>query len=356
MRPEGLLTSVTQMRIHSGTMYCALHVVPLLIVFITLSSSLSASPDQATNKSSVVSALNDFAPFFSSFSNDETLTKEEKATLKNFEEIASNVLTKLGFSTDPGNRARQSFPVEDFQSDQLETLAETNQNRVDLQGITSGQIPGLAPIPVPAFPGPQDVPTIPGVNTIPGLSNFNYLIGQLIPQMIPPANTLLGSSISRLLPKDSAKNLAKDVFRAVHPAAENVDVARMMGRWFQVITSPHVIREACAVSHFGALINNTYSATFTILKFYREGNPNGPPRFSLGYGFKAGDTGQFVIHTSNSPDSEPCMDYFSAKALMSSLILKAKKNPNPLLCILFQPFFFSDVLIQFFDSYKYMYS
>lgn len=56
----------------------------------------------------------------------------------------------------------------------------------------------------------------------------------------------------------------------------------------------------------GALTNNTYSATFTILKFYREGNPNGPPRFSLGYGFKAGDTGQFLLHSSNSPDSEPC--------------------------------------------------
>lgn len=52
--------------------------------------------------------------------------------------------------------------------------------------------------------------------------------------MIPPTNTLLGSSISRLLPKDATKNLAKNVFRAVHPAAENVDVARMMGRWFQV--------------------------------------------------------------------------------------------------------------------------
>jgi len=36
------------------------------------------------------------------------------------------------------------------------------------------------------------------------------------------------------LPKDATKNLAKNVFRAVHPAAENVDVARMMGRWFQV--------------------------------------------------------------------------------------------------------------------------
>lgn len=56
----------------------------------------------------------------------------------------------------------------------------------------------------------------------------------------------------------------------------------------------------------GALTNNTYSATFTILKFYREGNSNGPPRFSLGYGFKAGDSGQFVLHSSNSADAEPC--------------------------------------------------
>ena len=103
-----------------------------------------------------------------------------------------------------------------------------------LKGLASGQIPGLAPIPVPGFAGPQDSPTVAGVNTIPGLSNFNYIIGQLVPQMIPPTNTLLGSSISRLLPKDATKNLAKNMFRAVHPAAENVDVARMMGRWFQV--------------------------------------------------------------------------------------------------------------------------
>ncbi|VDL81767.1 unnamed protein product [Nippostrongylus brasiliensis] len=134
---------------------------------------------------------------------------------------------------------------------------------------------------------------------------MTFQVGQLFPQMIPPANTLLGSSISRILPKDSAKNLAKDVFRAVHPAAENVDVARMMGRWFQVINSPHVIREACTVLHFGALTNNTYSASFTTLKFYREGNPNGSPRFALGYGFKSGETGQFVLHSSNSPDAEP---------------------------------------------------
>ncbi|VDK42335.1 unnamed protein product [Anisakis simplex] len=253
-----------------------------------------------------IQCKSDDAPTFQSFSSDSSLTKEDKTALQKVGDIASSVLQRLGLATDGTNRRYKPLPSTEYQSDELNSVInEANQNRVDLQGIASGQIPGLAPIPVPGFPGPQDVPTIPGVNTIPGLSNFNYLVGQLIPQMIPPTNTLFGSSISRLLPKDSAKNLAKDVFRAVHPAAENVDVARMMGRWFQVINSPHVIREACTVSHFGALTNHTYSATFTILKFYREGNANGPPRYSLGYGFKSGDTGQFMLHSSNSPDSEP---------------------------------------------------
>uniref|UniRef100_A0A915JUP7 Uncharacterized protein n=1 Tax=Romanomermis culicivorax TaxID=13658 RepID=A0A915JUP7_ROMCU len=117
-------------------------------------------------------------------------------------------------------------------------------------GIGSGNLPGVAPIPVPGFPGPQDVPAIPGVNTIPGLDTFNYLIGQLIPQSVPPANSLLGGSLARLLPQDSTKNLAKDIFKSMHDPLAPIEVERMMGRWFQVINSPHVIREACTVSHY----------------------------------------------------------------------------------------------------------
>uniref|UniRef100_A0A914C622 Lipocalin domain-containing protein n=1 Tax=Acrobeloides nanus TaxID=290746 RepID=A0A914C622_9BILA len=245
------------------------------------------------------------APTFQSFTNDQPLTKPED--LDRLSNLANSVLERLGLAAGEGSSVRRKpLPSTLYQTDDLDEIVnEASQNRIDLQGLTSGQIPGLAPIPVPGFPGPQDIPSIPGVNTIPGLSNFNYVVGQLVPQMIPPTNTLLGASISRLLPKEATKNLAKNVFRAVHPAAENVEVSRMMGRWFQVINSPHVIREACAVSHFGALTNNTYSATFTALKFYREGNPNGPPRYSLSYGFKSGDTGQFLLHNSNSPDAEP---------------------------------------------------
>lgn len=271
--------------------------------------------DEASSKSANgigPSAKN--APYFQPISNDlPTFSAKDKESLAKATGFANSLLDRLGLTgpaVSDNNQQReirrQPFPAS-YQSDaDLNTvLSEASQNRVDLQGLASGNIPGLAPIPVPGFAGPAEAPTVPGVNTIPGLSNFNYVVGQLVPQMIPPTNTLLGSSISRLLPKDATKNLAKNVFRAIHPAAENVEVMRLMGRWFQVINSPHVIREACTVLHFGALTNNTYSAAFTILKFYREGNSNGPPRFSLGYGFKAGDTGQFSLHSSNSPDSEP---------------------------------------------------
>lgn len=132
-------------------------------------------------------------------------------------------------------RRREPSYGSSFKTDEYNSIInEANQNRIDLQGLTSGQIPGFAPIPVPGFGSSQDAPAVPGVNTIPGLRNINYLLGQMFPQIIPSTNTLLGSSFSRLLPKDATKNLAKNIFRAVHPAAENVEMSRMMGRWFQV--------------------------------------------------------------------------------------------------------------------------
>uniref|UniRef100_A0A0N5B3Q8 Lipocalin domain-containing protein n=1 Tax=Strongyloides papillosus TaxID=174720 RepID=A0A0N5B3Q8_STREA len=284
----------------------------LLIFVFTINAGNIRNERQVDEKSAPSIA----SPSFESFGPSKHLNEKEKQEIERAGKIAEGILSRFGLNFNPDTPTEtpttttiaSPLPETQFQSDFESLIAEAAASGtpgLDIQGLTSGQIPGLAPIPVPGFPGPQDIPTVPGVNTIPGLSNFNYIVGQLVPQMIPPTNTLLGSSISRLLPKDATKNLAKDVFRAVHPAAENVEVARMMGRWFQVINSPHVIREACTVSHFGALTNNTYSATFTILKFYREGNPNGPPRFSLGYGFKSGETGQFLLHSSNSPDAEP---------------------------------------------------
>lgn len=109
--------------------------------------------------------------------NSINYTLQDKIALAKISEIADSVLNQLGLSTDFNGRRYKPLSASSFQNDDINSvISEANQNRIDLQGIASGQIPGLAPIPVPAFPGPQDVPAIPGVNTIPGLSNFNYLV------------------------------------------------------------------------------------------------------------------------------------------------------------------------------------
>jgi hypothetical protein len=92
---------------------------------------------------------------------------------------ANRVLENLGISMDGRDVRRREPPLPSslYQADELNSIvSDASQNRVDLQGITSGQIPGLAPIPVPGYPDAQNIPTVPGVNTIPGLSNFNYVV------------------------------------------------------------------------------------------------------------------------------------------------------------------------------------
>ena len=96
-------------------------------------------------------------------------------------EVANEFLERLGITYE-GREVRRKEPLPStlYQSDDVNAIInEADQNRIDLQGITSGQIPGLAPIPVPGFGAPQDVPTVPGVNTIPGLKNFNYVVSQI---------------------------------------------------------------------------------------------------------------------------------------------------------------------------------
>lgn len=97
--------------------------------------------------------------------------------MKKIGEVADNILYRLGISTDGRNRRYKPSPSSEYHLDELNSVInEANENRIDLQDISNGQIPGIAPIPVPGFPGPQDIKPIAGVNTIPGLKNFNYLV------------------------------------------------------------------------------------------------------------------------------------------------------------------------------------
>lgn len=59
---------------------------------------------------------------------------------------ANKVLENLGISMDGRDVRRSEPPLPStlYQADELDSIVnEASQNRVDLQGITSGQIPGL---------------------------------------------------------------------------------------------------------------------------------------------------------------------------------------------------------------------
>nr|CDJ96828.1 Hypothetical protein CBG08134 [Haemonchus contortus] len=130
----------------------------------------------------------------------------------------------------------------------------------------------------------QDDPTQPVIIRLPPMSSKPRFLSEVsAPRavqapMVPPASQNAAPA---------ATSVAQPPLPPSPPAAQQQPVYQQ--------TAPPV----------GALTNNTYSPSFTTLKFYREGNPNGSPRFALGYGFKSGETGQFVLHSSNSPDAEP---------------------------------------------------
>lgn len=131
------------------------------------------------------------------------------------------------FSSGLGLDVQRNEPI-------VDVFAPQFSKRLDLQSVSANKL-NIAPIPVPGFPGPAETPAIPGVNTIPGLDAFNYLVGSLIPQAVSPANQLLGGSLSRILPQDQTENIANRVFETLAAPAQGVEVARMMGRWFQVV-------------------------------------------------------------------------------------------------------------------------
>lgn len=154
------------------------HFVPLILFLNCFTDAIifARFRRQTQPEKSQSSTFN--APIFSSFNSDQPLTAKDKENFDKVGAVANDFLERLGFTYEGREiRKKEPLPSTLYQSDDINGIInEANQNRIDLQGITSGQIPGLAPIPVPGYPGPSDIPTVPGVNTIPGLKNFNYVV------------------------------------------------------------------------------------------------------------------------------------------------------------------------------------
>jgi len=109
------------------------------------------------------------APNFQQISNDlPKLTETDKESLAKATSFTNTLLERLGLVGPAGGNTEQRevrrqppTPLYQTDADLNAVLAEASQNRVDLQGVASGQIPGLAPIPCRGLPDHRRFPPSP---------------------------------------------------------------------------------------------------------------------------------------------------------------------------------------------------
>ncbi|VDK18710.1 unnamed protein product [Anisakis simplex] len=110
--------------------------------------------------------------------------------------------------------------------------------------------------------------------------------------------------LTQMLQKIDAEELARKVYNSLYFAIGDVEVEKMMGRWYTVIDSPAIHPEQCVVSYFESLNNDPYTSTFSIRQYARQGTTQKTEMLE-GYGTKTGtDPGGILLITGH--DSDPC--------------------------------------------------
>ncbi|KAK0425985.1 hypothetical protein QR680_009487 [Steinernema hermaphroditum] len=108
--------------------------------------------------------------------------------------------------------------------------------------------------------------------------------------------------INGVLANIDAENIAAKLFRNLYFAIGDVEVERLMGKWYMVVDSPTVHSEQCSVSYYSLVDNDVYTATFSTRQYSLAGNST--VNYN-GYGIKIGpDPGQVLINTGHPAD--PC--------------------------------------------------
>ncbi|TKR92803.1 hypothetical protein L596_007382 [Steinernema carpocapsae] len=108
--------------------------------------------------------------------------------------------------------------------------------------------------------------------------------------------------IDEVLSNIDAENIAAKLFRNLYFAIGDVEIERLMGKWYTVVDSPTVHPERCTVSYFSLIDSDLYTAVFSTRQYSLFSDNT--VTFN-GYGRKIGpDPGQVLINTGHPAD--PC--------------------------------------------------
>ncbi|CAG9536406.1 unnamed protein product [Cercopithifilaria johnstoni] len=141
---------------------------------------------------------------------------------------------------------------------------------------------------------------VPG-RSVPPIRIFELYAKSCIPNDRTSAIT---EQLSDLLQKLDANDIANKLYNSLYMAVGDINVTKLMGKWFVVVDTPSIHNEYCPIFYFELLDKTPYTATFTVRQYSRNTEKI---KILEGYGRKMGiDPAELLINIGHPADPCPC--------------------------------------------------
>uniref|UniRef100_A0A2K6VL39 Lipocalin domain-containing protein n=1 Tax=Onchocerca volvulus TaxID=6282 RepID=A0A2K6VL39_ONCVO len=140
---------------------------------------------------------------------------------------------------------------------------------------------------------------------VPGRSVPPIRIFELYAKSCKPndrTSAVITEQLSNLLQKIDASDIASNLYNSLYMAVGDINIIKLMGKWFMVVDTPSVHHEYCPIFYFELLDKTLYTATFTVRQYSRNTEKI---KILEGYGRKMGpDPAELLINIGHPAD--PC--------------------------------------------------
>ncbi|VDN83212.1 unnamed protein product [Brugia pahangi] len=115
--------------------------------------------------------------------------------------------------------------------------------------------------------------------------------------------------LSKLLQKMDANDIASNLYNSLYIAVGDINVTKLMGKWFVVADTPSIHHEHCPIFYFELMDKTPYTAIFTVRQYSQNTEKI---KILEGYGRKVGpDPAELLINIGHPADPCPCKAFNS---------------------------------------------
>ncbi|KAL3998786.1 hypothetical protein ACH3XW_16465 [Acanthocheilonema viteae] len=139
---------------------------------------------------------------------------------------------------------------------------------------------------------------------VPGRSVPPMRIFELYAKSCTPNDrtSAITEQLSNLLRSLDANDIANNLYNSLYMAVGDINVTKLMGKWFVVVDTPSIHHEYCPIFYFELLDKTPYTAIFTVRQYSRNTEKI---KILEGYGRKMGtDPAELLINIGHPAD--PC--------------------------------------------------